>query len=118
MIKGEDIKKFKELEKRYNELTEILAHSDVVQNPKLIQKYGKEQKELQEVVGLWKRYEKLEHELKKLTNMLREEKDEEIKELLERKKIVLNENLLFWRKSYFFSFFPEINFLIETPWLK
>ncbi len=110
MIKGEDIKKFKELEKRYNELTEILAHSDVVQNPKLIQKYGKEQKELQEVVGLWKRYEKLEHELKKLTNMLREEKDEEIKELAREEKDSIERELALLEEKLFFFLLPRDKF--------
>ncbi len=83
------VKKLKEIEIKYNELNRRLSQSEVLSNVKLLQKYSKEQKELEETVFLWQQYKDLQNEIEKMEEIIKEEGDEEIKKLAreEREKI-------------------------------
>ncbi len=84
------VKKLEKTEIKYKELNRRLSQSEVLSNVKLLQKYSKEQKELEEIVSLWQQYKDLQKEVEKMEGMIEEEGDEEIKKLAreEKEKIV------------------------------
>jgi len=84
------VKKLEKVEIKYKELNRRLSQSEVLSNVKLLQKYSKEQKELEETVSLWQQYKDLQKEIEKMEGIIKEEGDEEIKKLAreEKEKIV------------------------------
>jgi len=105
-----NIRKLQEFEKRYNKLSELLTHPEVLQNPHLLQKYSKEQKELEETVDLWKRYRKLQGEMEKLEIMLKEESDEELKQLAREEKKHIKKELSCLEDKLSLSLIPRDKF--------
>jgi len=88
-----EIKKLKEIEKRYHELNKILSDPDVLKNPQLLQKYSKEQNEIKETVEMWEKYQKLQEEMKNVNLMLKEEQDPELKKLAKEEKKNISQQL-------------------------
>lgn len=92
MIQDTQIKKLEKMKIRYKELNQLLSQPEVLDNMKLLQKYSKEQKELEEIVSLWQQYNSLRKEMDKMEEIVKEEEDEEIKELArEEKKAILSQ---------------------------
>jgi len=86
LIQNAQIKKLEKIEAKYKELNELLSQPKVLSNVKLLQKYSKEQKELEETVSLWQQYKDLQREVEKMEEIIKEEGDEEIKKLARKEK--------------------------------
>jgi len=80
-----NLKKLEEIEKKYAEVTRLLTLPEVVQNPKELEKYSRQQKKLEGIIRLWEQYRKLEEEIKNLEEMM-EEEEEELRELARQEK--------------------------------
>jgi len=92
LMQDTQIKKLEKMKIRYKELNKLLSQPEVLDNMKLLQKYSKEQKELEEIVSLWQQYDSLRKEMDKMEEIVKEEEDEEIKELArEEKKAILSQ---------------------------
>ncbi len=70
--------KLEEVEKRYNYLNEQMSDSKVIARRSEFQQYAREQSELSPVVAEFRKYKKIQHELKDNQKILDEETDEEI----------------------------------------
>jgi peptide chain release factor 1 len=110
MMQERDVRKLQEFEKEYNKLSELLTRPEVLQNPSLLQKYSKEQKELEEVVEGWKRYRKLQAELEKIETMLKEESDEELRQLAREEKKGIKKELFLLEDKLSLSLTPRDKF--------
>jgi peptide chain release factor 1 len=51
--------KLKEVEKRFEELNAFLCDPEVISNPELLKKYGKEQSEISELVEVYRKYDRI-----------------------------------------------------------
>ncbi len=87
-----DIERLEKITERYEELNVLLAQLQTLKDPRLLQKYNREQRNLQNVVSLWQEYQKFNLEKEKTEELLRTEDDDEIKELAreEIKKLMVN----------------------------
>ncbi|MCK4738413.1 MAG: peptide chain release factor 1 [Deltaproteobacteria bacterium] len=74
------LEKLKDIEKKYNELSEQLASPEVLNNQKLYQQYAKEHSTLGEIVEVFQETQKIESELAGNRELL-EGKDEEMRTL-------------------------------------
>src|SRR3989338_2393343 len=68
------------LEKRYNELSELLARPEVVSDQEQYQKFAKERSDLHDIVEAFTDYKKTDREITEYKSIL-EGKDEELREL-------------------------------------
>jgi len=93
-MQEKEFEKLQKIEKRYEELNRLLASPEIFRNPELLQKYSKEQKELEKTINLWKEYRKAKEEIENLESMLKEEKDEELRKLAEEEKEQLEKKIL------------------------
>ena len=75
-MSGKNIKKLQEIEEKYSQLSKLLTEPAIIQNPKLLQKYSKEQKQIEGVMELWKNYKKLQDQLENIKVMVQEEQGE------------------------------------------
>jgi len=83
----QEIIKLKKMEERYEELTGLLSRPEVLLDRKLLSKYNRERKELEEGVQLWREYKKSQEEMKKIEELLLDDQEEEeIKELAREEK--------------------------------
>ncbi len=94
----EILQKLKNIEEKYEELTELMARPDILSNPSLLQRYSKEQAELQPLVDKIKEYEKIITDIEETEELLkggdgdlRELAQEELSQLKERKSFVEKE---------------------------
>lgn len=94
----EMLQKLKNIEEKYEELTELMARPEVFSNPAQLQRYSREQSELQPLVDKIKEYEKILADIKEAEELLkagdgdlRELAQEELDELKERKALVEKE---------------------------
>jgi peptide chain release factor 1 len=72
--------RLKEIEKRYNELSALLASPELLADSRSYRKCAKERAEIEEVVAAWEEVKRVEEALKEAT-LLMETKDEELREL-------------------------------------
>src|SRR5689334_20562404 len=72
------LERLESLENRYESLTRELSSSEVQAQPSLFQEKARAHAELEEVVGLFRRYKDLLSQLKQAEEMLRTEKDPEL----------------------------------------
>ncbi|NOZ55612.1 MAG: peptide chain release factor 1 [Calditrichaeota bacterium] len=72
-----------EIVERYNEITEKLSDPAVTSDPEKLRKLAQEQHELEPIVSAYKEYKKTRDELEGVERILREESDQELKELAE-----------------------------------
>ncbi len=92
--------KLEEVERRFEELTEMLSSPDVIANRELLTKYSKEHKELREIVANYRAYKKAQEEYESSRKLVDTEKDAGLLEmakeeigLLEKEMEGLAENL-------------------------
>lgn len=85
--------KLEAIEKRYLELNDLLVSEEVISNPKLMLKYGKEAARLKETYEAYNEYKSLNSLIKESLDAIKEESDLELKEILEAESIELKEKL-------------------------
>ncbi|WP_132770703.1 peptide chain release factor 1 [Tepidibacillus fermentans] len=92
--------RLQELEDRYNQLSEYLMDPEVINDPKKLRDYSKEQSNLEETVQTYREYKQVVQEYKDAKAMLNEKLDSEMREMvkmeideLEQKKEQLEEKL-------------------------
>lgn len=104
-----DIKKLRELEKKYHELNRLLTDPETIKEPRLLQTYSKQQKRLEEIIDMWKEYQKLQKEMENLKIMLREE-EEELRELAEEEKREIEKKLQHLEDKINLALLPQDKF--------
>ncbi len=72
--------RLKEIEKRYEELQELLSDGEIVAKPALYQKYAKEHADLHDLVEVYRAYEETRRQIDEGQALLKEN-DEELKEI-------------------------------------
>ncbi|MBM3133714.1 MAG: peptide chain release factor 1 [Chloroflexi bacterium] len=70
-----------EIEKRYDELTHLMAQPEVATNPEQLAKYAREQIDLEPLVSTYRQYRTVERELAEAEALLDEESDEAMRRL-------------------------------------
>jgi peptide chain release factor 1 len=73
------LQRLDEIKRRYDEISAELSKPDVASDPESLQRYGREQSEMAEVVGLYERYLGVEHELEEAASMLDDGLDDEMR---------------------------------------
>lgn len=76
-----------EIKKEYQDITDQLSSPEIVSDPKKMAGLGKRQSELQEIITLIAKYEKIEKEMKENAEIVNSETDPEMKEM------AMNENI-------------------------
>lgn len=76
-----------EIKKEYQEITDQLSSPEIVSDPKKMAELGKRQSELQELIALIAKYEKIGKEMKENAEIVNSETDPEMKEM------AMNENI-------------------------
>ncbi len=94
------IDKLENLEEKYEELNKLMTDPAVLNNPQELQKYAKQQSELEDIVIVFRQYKKIVAELEDSKAMLEEKLDEDMEEMvkaeihdLTEQKIKLEEQL-------------------------
>jgi peptide chain release factor 1 len=85
------LEKLADIERRYNELMEMMSTPEVSGNHELLMKYGQEQSALLPVVETLQRYRNVQEQLGDTKEMLAEELDEEMREMAEDERTSLLE---------------------------
>ena len=73
--------KLDEVERRYESLYHLLGQPEIIRNQEELQKAAKEYSELGKVVDLYRKFKKLDGEIKESRQLLDTEEDEEMKRL-------------------------------------
>ncbi len=60
------------MEKRYDEIAELLSRPEIASDPEQLQKLGKEQSKLEEPVGAYKAYRRVEEQIRENRALLEE----------------------------------------------
>jgi peptide chain release factor 1 len=68
-----------EMKQRYDEISAELSKPEIASDPEWLQKYGREQSEMAEAVGVYDRYLAVAQELEETTSMLDESQDDEMR---------------------------------------
>jgi peptide chain release factor 1 len=76
-----------EIKKEYQEITGQLSSPEIVSDPKKMAQLGKRQSELQEIIALIAKYEKIDKEMRENAEIVNSETDPEMKEM------AMNENI-------------------------
>lgn len=87
------LEKLEGIEKRYNELMELLAEPAVFSDPSKSQKYSKEQAELEGLVEKIREYKKLLADIKEAQDILKTSSDNGLRELAEAELAELEEKI-------------------------
>jgi peptide chain release factor 1 len=74
--------RLKAVEERYEKLNQLLSDPEVVNDPKKLREYSKEQSDLEETVQTFREYKSVSQQLKDAKAMLEEKLDPEMKELV------------------------------------
>jgi len=74
--------KLEEVERRYETLSHLLTQPEVIHHPTELQKVAKEYSELGKVVDLYRKWKKVEEEIKENRNLLEGDDEEEMKEMI------------------------------------
>jgi len=77
------IEKLEELERKYDELTQLLSDPEIIADQEVWQKYAKAQAGLTEVVETFREYKNVQREIEDTAAMLAERLDPELKEMAE-----------------------------------
>jgi peptide chain release factor 1 len=78
----EILEKVKSYEDSYNKLVEKLSSPEVANDPEKIREYGRKVSELEDIVNASRKYRELHNTISEIKEMLKIEKDEEMKEYL------------------------------------
>ncbi|AFQ46379.1 peptide chain release factor 1 [Desulfosporosinus meridiei] len=84
------LEKLYEIERKYDELTELLSDPEIISNQSEWQKYAKAQAGMTNLVTVFREYQEVKRELDETETLLREKLDPEMQEMAEQEK----ENLL------------------------
>ena len=84
------LEKLAEIEKRYDELTELLSDPQIIAVPLEFQKYAKAQAGLTEIVEAFRAYRDIERQIADLQEMLQEEQEAEMQAMVESEQATLN----------------------------
>ncbi|MED1740583.1 peptide chain release factor 1 [Bacillus swezeyi] len=74
--------RLKSIEDRYEKLNELLSDPEVVNDPKKLREYSKEQSDIQETVEVYRRYRSAAEQLNDAKAMLEEKLDSEMREMV------------------------------------
>ncbi len=86
------LKRLEEIEKKYNELTELLSKSEVIANQSEFQKHAKSQASLSDTVMVYREFKNVVSQLEGVEVLLAEELDPEMVEMAELEQEELLEN--------------------------
>jgi peptide chain release factor 1 len=96
------LEKLEEVAGRYDELSRLLCDPEVVNDPKQLRQYAKEQSELEETVNTYREYKEIKKQYAEAKEMLNEKLDDEMREMvkleiedLTRRQTALEERLRF-----------------------
>ncbi len=84
--------KLEHIEKKYEELSKLIADPEVMADRKRWQQYVKNHAELEEIVAVYREYKKTMQEIDDTKQLLKEEQDAELKEMAEMELAELGEN--------------------------
>jgi len=84
-------KRLEEIEKKYDELTELLSQADVIANQIEFQKYAKNQASISDTVAVYREYKEILSQLDETKGLLDEELDAEMKAMVELEQEELTE---------------------------
>lgn len=94
------LQKLENLEAKYNELTELLSTAEIIADQNRFQKYAKAHADLTDIVGVYREYKAALQSIEDAQAMLKDNPDEEFKEMLlaeiaeqEEKLVVLDKEL-------------------------
>lgn len=79
---AEILEKVKSYEDSYNKLVERLSNPEVTNDPEKIKEYGRKISELEDIVNASRKYRDIQNSISEIKEMLKIEKDEEMKEYL------------------------------------
>ena len=85
------LEKLYEIERKYDELTELLSDPEIIANQSEWQKYAKAQAGMTNLVTTFRDYKEVRHEIEETEALLKEELDSEMKEMAEQEKDELEE---------------------------
>ena len=85
--------RLKSIEDRYEKLNELLSDPEVVNDPKKLREYSKEQSDLQETVEVYRRYRNASEQLDDAKVMLEEKLDQEMREMVKEEISELQEEI-------------------------
>ncbi|KMM54453.1 hypothetical protein ACH95_20075 [Bacillus glycinifermentans] len=85
--------RLKSIEDRYEKLNELLSDPEVVNDPKKLREYSKEQSDLQETVEVYRRYRSASEQLDDAKVMLEEKLDQEMREMVKEEISELQEEI-------------------------
>jgi peptide chain release factor 1 len=74
--------KLASLEQKYDELTDLLSRPEIISDQSKFQKYAKAHADLRDIVSKYREYNSILEQIKDAQEMLKEENDEEFKEML------------------------------------
>jgi peptide chain release factor 1 len=75
------LEKVSRIESRYDELSSLLAEQEVASNPELLQRYGREQSSLGDIVQAYREWKRVNEEISGTEELLADGQDEEMGEL-------------------------------------
>ncbi|WP_105981276.1 peptide chain release factor 1 [Bacillus paralicheniformis] len=85
--------RLKSIEDRYKKLNELLSDPEVVNDPKKLREYSKEQSDLQETVEVYRRYRSASEQLSDAKAMLEEKLDSDMREMVKEEISELQEEI-------------------------
>ncbi|MBU8683813.1 peptide chain release factor 1 [Bacillus haynesii] len=85
--------RLKSIEDRYEKLNELLSDPEVVNDPKKLREYSKEQSDLQETVEVYRRYRSASEQLSDAKAMLEEKLDADMREMVKEEISELQEEI-------------------------
>ncbi|GAB4460781.1 MAG: peptide chain release factor 1 [Anaerolineae bacterium] len=80
------LEKLADIEKRYNELLNLMSSPETTSNPELLMKYGQEQAELQPIVETLLRYRQVLEQLDDTREMLSDELDDDMRLMVQEER--------------------------------
>lgn len=83
--------KLQSIEERYEALNRLLSDPEVIEDPKKLRDYSKEQSELEETVRVYRDYKSKKQQLEEVRALMEEEDDEELKNMAKEEYRTLNE---------------------------
>ncbi len=85
--------KLKRIEKRFEEINELLCRPAVIADKDSLKKLGREQSEIQDIVFAFREYEKIKQELEGNLSLIEDDSDPELAEMAEEENIGLKKKL-------------------------
>ncbi|WP_163099557.1 peptide chain release factor 1 [Peribacillus alkalitolerans] len=87
------IDRLQSVEDRYERLNELLSDPEIVNDPKKLREYSKEQSTIQETVHVYREYKEFREQLQEAKSMLEEKLDAEMREMVKQEISELEESM-------------------------